>query len=152
MSRFAHTLQGAARARDLRRAATKAERMLWAQMRGGALGAPFRRQHPIGPYFADFCCVPLQIVVELDGSQHAERDAQDRARTAYLEGRGFLVLRFWNNEITNGQGGPRLEIMDAIRRRKFERNQVEAKQKNAGASASRRRLCSLDRSLRWPSD
>ena len=56
---------------------------------------------PLGPYFADFACLRLKLVVELDGSQHARQDRleHDRIRTRYLEGRGFRVLRFWNDDV-----------------------------------------------------
>jgi very-short-patch-repair endonuclease len=80
-------------ARALRHASTDAERMLWQHLRGGRLGLKFRRQHPIPPYIADFCCVSAKLVVELDGSQHSE--ATDRERTRYLESQGWRVLRFW---------------------------------------------------------
>ena len=61
----------------------------------------FRRQHPIGPYFADFACLDLQLVIELDGGQHnsIEGIAKDATRTAYLEACGFTVLRFWDNDV-----------------------------------------------------
>ncbi|MBY0565367.1 MAG: DUF559 domain-containing protein [Hyphomonadaceae bacterium] len=66
---------------------TPAEARLWLQLRSGKLGASFRRQHPIGPYYVDFCCAALKIVIELDGGQHAKRTAYDAARTAFLEQR-----------------------------------------------------------------
>ncbi len=61
----------------------------------------FRRQHPIGPYFADFACLDLQLVVELDGGQHNDPAAiaRDNARTRFMEDRGFVVLRFWDNDV-----------------------------------------------------
>jgi len=59
----------------------------------------FRRQHPIGPYLADFCCPEAFLVVEVDGGQHSEQVAADQSRTEYLRVRGFKVLRFWNNEV-----------------------------------------------------
>jgi len=63
-------------------------------------GVHFRRQAPIGKYIADFACHSAKIVVELDGSQHAETKtlAYDSERTAFLESRGYRVLRFWNVE------------------------------------------------------
>jgi adenine-specific DNA-methyltransferase len=87
-----------ARARTLRAAMTDAERRLWSRLRDHRLtGWHFRRQHPIGPYVADFICLPAKLVIELDGGQHAaERDA---ARTACLEEQGFRVLRFWNDQV-----------------------------------------------------
>jgi very-short-patch-repair endonuclease len=66
-------------------------------------GSHWRRQATIGPYFADFSEHNLRIVIELDGGQHAEQRqaARDAARTAYLNGRGYRVLRFWNNDVLN---------------------------------------------------
>ncbi len=87
-------------ARDLRRGQTEAERKLWARLRDRRLtGAKFRRQHPVGPFIADFCCPERELVVELDGGQHATRVEADRERTAYLMERGYKVLRFWDNEV-----------------------------------------------------
>ncbi|QEE46807.1 DUF559 domain-containing protein [Rhizobium sp. WL3] len=61
----------------------------------------FRRQVPIGPYFADFACYQIGLIIELDGSQHAADGGlvRDAARTAYLEGQGYKVIRFWNTEV-----------------------------------------------------
>ncbi|WP_205953498.1 endonuclease domain-containing protein [Pseudoxanthomonas winnipegensis] len=85
-------------ARVLRREMTDAERLLWKQLRGGQLeGLKFRRQHPIPPYLADFCCIERRMIVELDGGQHSQ--GRDAARTAFLESQGWRVLRFWDNEV-----------------------------------------------------
>lgn len=87
------------RARGLRRDGTDVERKLWYCLRDRRLdGHKFRRQLPVGPYVVDFACVESRLVVELDGGQHAERTAQDAARTRFIEARGFRVLRFWNSE------------------------------------------------------
>ena len=87
------------RARELRINSTDAERRLWRHLRNYQVnGWQFRRQHPIPPYFADFACVEARLIVEADGGQHAENE-KDLKRTAYLEWRGWQVLRFWNNEI-----------------------------------------------------
>jgi len=120
MSRFSHTREKTAHARTLRRATTKSEWRLWSYLRGSTLGASFRRQHPIGPYFADFCCPSLKIVVELDGGHHAERAAYDARRTRYLNEQGYLVVRYWNNQITEELDGVCADLMDVIRRRRFE--------------------------------
>ncbi len=103
---------------------TEQEWKLWAMMRSAALGASFRRQHPIGPYFADFYCASLKLIVELDGSQHADRAAYDEARTAYLEREGMIVLRFWNWDVTENIEAVCAQIMDAIRARRFERGEL----------------------------
>ena len=88
------------RARNLRRDQTDAEGKLWARLRTRQLcGLKFRRQHPIGPYVADFCCVERGLVVELDGGQHATQAEADQRRSTYLEQRGYRVLRFWDNEV-----------------------------------------------------
>ena len=63
-------------------------------LRGHQLGVQFRRQHPIGPYIVDFCCVERMLIVELDGGQHEDQRAQDAARTQWLGEQGFRVLRF----------------------------------------------------------
>ncbi|TFY99698.1 endonuclease domain-containing protein [Ramlibacter rhizophilus] len=88
------TAQARQFARELRKAMTDAERRLWSRLRGNQLGFRFRRQHPVGPFIADFACLDPQLVVELDGSQHAQQTAYDQARDAFLRSRGFAVLRF----------------------------------------------------------
>jgi adenine-specific DNA-methyltransferase len=90
------------RARALRHTSTDAERLLWHHLRNRQLaGFKFRRQHPIGPFFADFACVEAQLVVELDGGQHFEVEAiaADARRSAVLERAGFTVLRFDNRQV-----------------------------------------------------
>ena len=89
------------RARRLRREQTVAERVLWSHLRNHAAGVKFRRQHPIGNFIVDFVSLEARLVVEIDGGQH-DRDADRRAdvqRTQYLEGRGYRIVRFWNNEV-----------------------------------------------------
>jgi adenine-specific DNA-methyltransferase len=88
------------RARNLRRTITDAERKLWRHLSNRQLeGAKFRRQHPVGPYITDFCCLELMLIIELDGSQHADRGEADERRTLYLGQLGFRVLRFWNPDV-----------------------------------------------------
>jgi very-short-patch-repair endonuclease len=53
----------------------------------------------IEPYIVDFVCFDPKLVIEADGGQHVEQENQDNQRTAYLEARGYRVLRFWNDEI-----------------------------------------------------
>src|SRR5712664_3947047 len=79
--------RGILRARQLRAEASEAERMLWRLLRQKQLnGLRFRRQFPLGPYFADFVCLPARLVVEVDGSQHSDvsQAAHDLRRTAWL--------------------------------------------------------------------
>jgi very-short-patch-repair endonuclease len=107
-------LHPATTARKLRAATTDAERRLWSILRDRQLsGCKFRRQHPIGPFFADFACVERMRVIEADGGQHADNDADER-RTAWLEGQGWRVIRFWNNEILGNLEGVARIILDAL--------------------------------------
>jgi UDP-N-acetylmuramate dehydrogenase len=88
------------RSRQLRLEQTEAEAQLWSRLRAGRLnGLKFRRQVPIGGYIVDFLCPAAKLVVELDGSQHAEQVGYDTRRSQYLEGEGYRVLRVWNNDV-----------------------------------------------------
>jgi very-short-patch-repair endonuclease len=83
----------------MRRAPTEAEDKLWQELRGRRLDRiKFRRQVPVGSYIADFVCLDAKLIVEIDGSQHAE-SGYDRARDAELKAGGFRVLRFWNDDV-----------------------------------------------------
>jgi len=104
------------RARALRQSATDAERNLWQLLRTRALsGAKFRRQHPIGPYIADFACIQAKLIIEADGGQHAD-SAADKHRTAWLESQGWRISRFWNNDILKNPEGVIAEIQQALQR------------------------------------
>jgi very-short-patch-repair endonuclease len=77
-------------ARQLRRKATDAERLLWKHLRMRQLGAyKFRRQQPIGPYIVDFICFEQNLIIELDGGQHADQVQYDEARSVWLKERGY---------------------------------------------------------------
>lgn len=79
---------------------TDAETALWWRLRHRQLnGHRFRRQVPIGPYIADFACLAARLVVEVDGGQHIDDADRDERRTAWLEERGYRVLRFWNTDV-----------------------------------------------------
>ena len=86
------------RAVELRKESTPEERKLWALLRNDQLGVNFRRQHAIGNYIPDFCCIKKKLIVELDGGQHIEQQEYDAERTKYFESLGYKVIRFWNNE------------------------------------------------------
>ncbi len=92
-------------ARRLRRDATDAERRLWSALRDRRLsGYRFRRQFPIGRFIVDFASTKHRLIVEADGSQHADSES-DRERTAWLEEQGWRVLRFWNNDVLTNTNG-----------------------------------------------
>jgi very-short-patch-repair endonuclease len=102
-------------ARRLRRTQTEAERKLWLRLRDRGLGGvKFRRQHPIGPFITDFCCTEAKLVVELDGGQHALQKRSDAERTALLEGQGYRVFRFWDNDVVTNTEGVLLRIVEAL--------------------------------------
>lgn len=83
----------------MRREPTEAEDRLWGAVRGRRLDRiKFRRQVPVGAYIADFLCAEAMLIVEIDGSQHAD-SAYDRERADALRLQGFRVLRFWNDEV-----------------------------------------------------
>jgi very-short-patch-repair endonuclease len=77
----------------------------------------FRRQHPIGPYIADFACFTGKLVVELDGGQHAERVDYDEQRTAAMQREGWRVLRFWNPDVMSNAEGVAETILAFLKRR-----------------------------------
>lgn len=86
-------------ARALRRNPTQAEERLWPFIRSSRLGVKFTRQHPIGPYVADFCARSIRLVVELDGESHEFGPSSDQVRDAYMVEAGYAVLRFPNEEV-----------------------------------------------------
>lgn len=98
MERKTSRLRG--HARRLRRDQTEAERRLWERLSDRQLcAAKFRRQHPIGRFIVDFCCLEHGLIIELDGGQHASQTEADERRSAFLARRGYRLLRFWNNEV-----------------------------------------------------
>ena len=89
------------RARALRRNQTFFERKVWVRIRNRQLGGlKFKRQAPVGPYFADFLCEEAALIIELDGDQHGKDEgaARDVARDAFLGNAGLEVFRDWNND------------------------------------------------------
>jgi very-short-patch-repair endonuclease len=97
------------RARRLRRNPTATERAFWEHLRQRRLeGLKFRRQMPLGPYVLDFVCLRHRLIVEADGPFHDP--VRDAERDAWLNAKGFRVLRFSNQEIL---GSPHL-VADRI--------------------------------------
>ena len=92
---------------------------MWRRLRARQIsGVRFRRQAPIGPYIVDFASYRPRIVVELDGSQHAEpaHRLRDEARDLWLESQGFVVLRFWDNDVLTETESVLDAILQAIER------------------------------------
>jgi very-short-patch-repair endonuclease len=111
-------------AKVLRKNLTKAEAVIWSKIKGKNLnGHHFRRQHPIGPFIADFACVEGKVVLEIDGGTHmtSEGIAKDARRTAFLEGEGWHVVRVWNNQVYDNRDGV-LRALDEIVTARVEAN------------------------------
>jgi len=93
-------------ARDLRRDLAPAEKLVWKLLRDRRLkGFKFRRQHPVGPYIADFCCLDATLVLELDGESHLTRKPLDATRDRFFIKKGFHVLRVWNTNLYENPDG-----------------------------------------------
>lgn len=105
-------------AKALRTAQTPWETKLWHYLRGNRFfGLKFKRQVPVGPYIADFCCNEIKLIIELDGSQHGEETnkQKDINKQIYLEKNGYVVLHFWNNDIDDNIAG----VLEVIRQQAF---------------------------------
>ena len=100
-------------ARRLRRDSTAAERRLWRALRALGLAGKVRRQHPIGGHVVDIAIPAHWLAIKIDGGQHAALADADAARTAVLNACGYLVIRFWNNEVFESLPGV-LERIEAI--------------------------------------
>ena len=109
---------GVERARQLRRDLTFPERLVWSKLRNRQMaGWKFRRQHPIGPYFADFACLEAMLVIELDGETHTSGEGirRDTIRDEFLETQGWRVLRIWNKEGLENLDGVLYTIEEVLR-------------------------------------
>jgi very-short-patch-repair endonuclease len=101
--------------RSLRQEMTDAEKTLWRHLRMRQMGGyKFRRQHPLGRYILDFVCLEANLVIEIDGGQHAERQNADACRSTWLEERGFRIVRFWNNEVLKDIENVKAAIWNAL--------------------------------------
>lgn len=91
-------------AKYLRERQTETEKLLWFHLRAKRLnGIKFKRQVVIGSYIVDFVSFKKMLIIELDGGQHNSPNViiKDKVRTNYLEGLGFKVVRYWDNEVFN---------------------------------------------------
>jgi very-short-patch-repair endonuclease len=103
-------------AHQLRANATEPEQKLWSKLRKGQLyGFQFRRQYSIGPFFVDFICLEAQLIIELDGAQHADQKEQDQSRSDFLRTNGYQMLRFWNSEVLSNVDSVVERIAEVLR-------------------------------------
>ncbi len=100
-------------AKKLRAEPTEAAKRLWSRLRAKQLGVQFTREFQIGNAIADFACRRLKLVIEVDGGQHSD-SATDKARTQMIEGYGYRVIRFWNNDVLSNTDGVVLQITEAL--------------------------------------
>ncbi len=99
-------------ARELRKEATDAERLLWVYLRARRFNnLKFRRQQPIGNYIVDFICFEKKLIIEVDGGQHSENEEKDLERTAWLKQKGYNVVRYWNNDVLHNCRGVLEDIL-----------------------------------------
>ncbi len=105
------------RAKQLRREITKAERLLWARLRGHRFnGFAFRRQVPIGHYIGDFVCFAGRLVIEVDGAplSTAAEIAADRQREDWFKRQGFRIRRYQNIDVMGNIEGVLTDIAGAL--------------------------------------
>ena len=104
------------RRKNLRNNTTPQEVLLWAELKNSKLGAKFRRQHSIGGYIADFYCPEKKLIIEIDGSQHFQKDhlEYDANRTNFFEGLNIKVIRFTNAEVNTNMEGVILKIQSEL--------------------------------------
>ncbi len=120
------------RARSLRQSTTDVERRLWHKLRDRRLGGyKFVRQLPVGPFFADFGCRESKLLIEVDGSQHAD-SLRDVSRDNFLVAEGYRVLRFWNAEVLKNMTGVCETIVAALENRlePYDRHKVGTRQQD----------------------
>ena len=100
-------------ARELRNNPTEAEKYLWYMLRFKNLGVKFRRQAVIGSYIVDFVCFKKKVIIEADGGQHADSQA-DKVRDLWFREQGFKIIRFWNYDILGNRDGVLQRIVEYL--------------------------------------
>ena len=105
------------RARALRKAMTKSERLLWWALRRNSTGFRFRRQHPAGPYILDFYCDAVRLCVEIDGESHELQADHDRRRDAWMRKQGVQTLRSAASDVLSNLDGMVATVVEAARNR-----------------------------------
>lgn len=104
------------RSREMRHPLTSAEKTVWGMVRNNQLGYKIRRQHPIDRFIIDFYCPRVKLIIEIDGDSHSrmEQAKYDVERTAWLEGGGYSVMRFENDEVKENPSLVVEKILKAI--------------------------------------
>jgi len=106
--------------RALRRRQSDAEEKLWLNLRNRQMGGlKFRRQQSLGDYIVDFISFDVMLIIEVDGGQHNELTTteKDKQRTKWLEGKGYQVIRFWNNDVLENVDGVLTKIKEILEMR-----------------------------------
>ncbi|MHB8132761.1 MAG: endonuclease domain-containing protein [Anaerolineaceae bacterium] len=86
--------------KEFRKTPTPSEEKLWRFLSNKRmLGYKFRRQHPIGPFIVDFCCIKTKFIIEVDGEIHESQKDYDQEREMWLKEEGYFVLRFANKQV-----------------------------------------------------
>ena len=116
------------RARELRNAATPAERRLWPYLSRSQIGAKFSRQIQVGPFFVDFISRRCKLIIELDGYSHDVTPERDALRDRYLYEAGYRVLHFPNREVLANVEG----VIEVIRSALFDRPTPNPSRKREG--------------------
>ena len=102
----------------MRRQSTDAERVLWSKLRDRRMmNCKFRRQFPTGRYIVDFVCRKHNLIIEIDGGHHADQQDYDGVRTEWLRSQGFVVLRYWDNDVLTQLESVLESIGDALKKR-----------------------------------
>ena len=97
--------------RELRKNPTKAEAILWENLRKDKIGYRIRRQHAIDSFIVDFVCIKKWTVIEIDGEIHNYQEEDDKNRTHVIEERGYTIIRFTNEEVFEDVG----KVVDKIK-------------------------------------
>ena len=111
-------------ARKLRKEMSLPEVLLWVQLQRHPGGYLFRKQHPIGTYSLDFCCVKARLAIEVDGELHnrGDRPERDAVRNAWVKQQGFDTIRFPAVDVLKNMEGVVIAIVEKCRKRIPPRN------------------------------
>ncbi len=117
--------------RNNRKNPTESEEFLWSKIRKEQLNVKFRRQHTIDDFIVDFISLKNNLVIEIDGEYHLEKEQKeyDEMRTQILQEKGFKVIRFTNNDVLNNINS----VLDLIKQNLTEQNSLTSGEGWGGA-------------------